>query len=194
MTENFQDEIKNIKEAIQPKSRIEEENKKLCAKYPFLAWHGDPLYVGYTEEGEPDFGYTWEDEVPEGWRKAFCPQMWDELKAILEKADYIDKFRFAQIKEKYGTLRLYHDGIPEEIFEEVCAWESKYEELSEKVCIHCGKPAKYMSLGWISPWCEDCVKEINGAVISIDDIEAYYNASREEKQKFYKFFGDSSDD
>ena len=35
----------------------------------------------------------------------------------------------------------------------------KYELLSEKTCIDCGKPAKYMTLGWISPYCEDCIKD-----------------------------------
>ena len=183
----MQEEIKLIRDLIQTKSRTEEENKKLCDKYPFLAWYGDPLYLGYNEDSV-DYSYTWEDEVPEGWRKAFCPKMWEELKAILGKADYVDKFRFAQIKEKYGTLRLYYNGAPEEIYDEIEAWEAKYEELSEKFCIHCGKPAKYMSLGWISPWCEDCAKELNEYVIDINDVEEYYNTLREERQKFYKKF------
>ena len=184
----MQDAIKAIRDLYFPSKNTEEENKKLCEKYPFLAWHGDPLYIGYSEDGEPNYKFTWEDEVPSGWRKAFCPQMWDELKEILTKAGYIDKFRFTQIKEKFGQLRIYYGGIPEEIFDEVSAWESKYEELSEKVCIHCGKPAKYMSVGWISPWCEDCAKEIHDAVIDINDIEAYYGAPREERPKFFKSF------
>lgn len=137
---------------------MSEKNKELIEKYPFLAWYGNPLYSGYNEETITS-DYTWEDELPEGWKKAFCPQMWDELKAILEKANYVDQFRFAQIKEKYGTLRLYHSGVPEAIFEEICAWESKYEGLSEQVCINCGKPAKYMTTGWISFFCEECIKE-----------------------------------
>ena len=37
---------------------MQEENKKLCDKYPFLIWHGDPLFVGYTEECEPNYSYT----------------------------------------------------------------------------------------------------------------------------------------
>lgn len=36
----------------------------------------------------------------------------------------------------------------------------KYTILSRKMCINCGKPAKYISKGWISPYCEDCAKEI----------------------------------
>ena len=163
---------------------MREENKKLCDKYPFLTWHGDPLYIGYDEKRELDYSYTWEDELPDGWRKAFCPKMWDELKAILEKADYVDKFRFVQIKEKYGTLRLYHEGVPEKIYAEVEEWEAKYDRLSEKTCIHCGKPAKYMSIGWISPWCEDCAKEINDTIVKIEDVEDFYNTSPEERKKF----------
>lgn len=180
----MQEETNAIRNAYYPSNKTEEENKKLCDKYPFLAWYGDPLYIGYTEEAGPNYSFTWEDEVPEGWRKAFCPQIWDELKAILEKANYVDKFRFAQIKEKYGALRIYYNGVPEEIYDEIDTWEAKYEELSEKVCIHCGKPAKYMSIGWISPWCEDCAKEIQDAVIKIDDVEDFYNAPREEREKF----------
>lgn len=33
---------------------------------------------------------------------------------------------------------------------------SKYEGISERICIKCGKPATRISLGWISPWCDDC--------------------------------------
>ena len=110
--------------------------------------------------------------------------MWDELKAILEKADYVDKFRFVQIKEKYGALRLYYEGVPEKIYDEIEEWEAKYDRLSEKTCIHCGKPVKYMSIGWISPWCEDCAKEINDTIVKIEDVEDLYNTLPEERKKF----------
>ena len=100
--------------------------------------------------------------------------MWDELKAILEKANYVNDFRFTQIKEKYGTLRLYHNGAPEGIYDELEAWENKYEDLSEQVCINCGKSAKYMTTGWISFFCEDCIKEYNGKAVPIEDISTFY--------------------
>lgn len=165
-----------------------EKNKELCNKYPFLRWYGSPLYAGYSEDGELDYSYTWEDELPEGWRKAFCPKMWDELKEILEKHNYLNEFRFTQIKEKWGCLRIYDNGAPEEAYNEIEAWEAKYEELSEKFCIQCGKPAKYISIGWISPWCENCVKEINDAVIKIENAKDFYNASAEERKKFIMKF------
>lgn len=152
-------------------------NKELCKKYPFLSWYGNPLYLGYSEDLNLDYKYTWEDELPEGWRKAFCPQMWDDLKTILEKADYVDKFRFAQIKEKYGTLRLYHNGVPASIYEEVSAWETKYENLSEETCINCGAPATHMTLGWINFVCENCKNEVKSRAIPIADSEEYFNDS-----------------
>lgn len=149
-------------------------NEELVKKYPFLAWYGNPLYSGYSED-TVDYNFTWEDEIPSGWRKAFCPQMWDELKAILEKANYVNEFRFAQIKEKWGYLHLYNCGVPNEIYDEVSAWESKYEDLSEKTCIHCGKPATHMTIGWITYICEDCLKNYNGFAVPIEDIDEFYN-------------------
>jgi len=47
----------------------------------------------------------------------------------------------------------------------------KYELLSEETCIDCGKPAKYITTGWISPYCEDCVKHTYDSYLS---IEEYY--------------------
>lgn len=188
-----QEIITEIREAVIPKVNTEEQNKQLCERFPFLKWYGDPLYLGYSEN-TTDYSFTWEDEIPSGWRKAFCPQMWEELKSILEKADYVDKFRFAQIKEKYGTLRLYHDGVPEEIFEEICAWESKYDRLSENVCIHCGKPAKYMTLGWITFICEECAQKHKQSCIKKEDIEAFYDTPREDRKKLIVVFEDKTDD
>ena len=37
---------------------------------------------------------------------------------------------------------------------------------------------------WISPWCEDCAKEINDTVVKIEDVEDFYNALPEERKKF----------
>ena len=33
---------------------------------------------------------------------------------------------------------------------------NKYEDISYSTCITCGKPAKWISTGWISPFCDDC--------------------------------------
>ena len=157
-----------------------EYNKALCEKYPFLTWTHDPLFICDNPDKEPDYKYTWQDEIPDGWRLAFCPTMWDELKAILEKANYTNEFEFMQIKEKYGTLRLYYGGVPESIYKEVSAWEDKYDRLSEQTCMRCGAKAEVMTLGWISYYCKNCMDEMykkdycHARSIPITDIEEYY--------------------
>ena len=186
----MQEEIKAIQEEYFPGKRTPEENKALCEKYPFLKWYGNPLYMGYSEDHEPDYEYTWEDELfhsGPGWVKAFCPQIWDELKEILAKANYVDKFRFVQIKEKWGQLRLYWQGAPNKIWDEVNAWTEKYLELSENICIDCGvNKATHLSLGWVSYVCKDCalkrdeeqLKKYNRGhehFVRLENLDEYYH-------------------
>lgn len=151
-----------------------EYNKLLCSIYPFL-------FCGSNRDKDDSYTYTWQDDIPVGWRIAFCPGIWEDFKtAILadiekslvseypdetarkEKAKNLydtqieDYFSFVQIKEKYGTLRLYHTGGAATL--EV---EYKYDALSENICIECGAPAEVLSLGWISPYCQKCVDQLN---------------------------------
>jgi hypothetical protein len=85
--------------------------------------------------------------------------------------------KFTQIKEKFGTLRVYHDVYnlytPEEI-EDVdkealkAAYErysgyvngviSLAEQFSEHTCEKDGKPGKLSTKGWWKTLCADCLK------------------------------------
>lgn len=38
------------------KEQVIERNKEIIAKYPFLAWRGDPLFSGYDPNGEKNNG------------------------------------------------------------------------------------------------------------------------------------------
>ena len=68
------------------------------------------------------------------------------------------------IKEKYGTLRLYASATQE--IQDVL---DKYEYMSYGYCIGCGKPARYITKGWISYCCEECfLKDLSKYV---DDVE-----------------------
>lgn len=96
--------------------------------------------------------YTELNSMPIGWRKAFGIQMCKEIKQALKKHNYLYNYRIMQIKEKYGSLRWYDTGAPEEIQTII----NKYEDISYHTCISCGKPAKYLSTGWICPYCEKC--------------------------------------
>ena len=170
-------------EEYQVSEEVRQQNRELCKKYPFLIprnrwsgkritkaqeggyWPGDPDAVP-----EPyDYEYTELDEMPEGWRKAFGIALCEELKQELlaaggEKA--LDEYMIVQIKEKFGALRWYDNGCTEKWFREILP---KYEELSERTCIHCGKPAKFISTGWISPWCEECAKEVHDRMVPVEE-------------------------
>ena len=79
--------------------------------------------------------------------------MCEEIKQELEEKGLLHQYRISQIKEKYGTLCWYDFGCTEKILREIIP---KYEDLSGKTCIKCGKPATKITLGWISPYCDDC--------------------------------------
>lgn len=99
--------------------------------------------------------YTELDAMPTGWRKAFGIQMCKEIRRALLKNGGLKalfNYRIMQIKEKFGGLRWYDGYSNDEIFRII----DKYEDLSYKTCIDCGKPATKMSKGWISPYCDDC--------------------------------------
>lgn len=135
------------------------KNKRLVTKYPFLGWRGNPLYGEYDGKAALTYDYTWADELPYGWNKAFGEEMWKDLSSILKKARYSKKFQFEQIKEKYGTLRLYYGAVPKSIAAEMDQWEEKYEGMSMLYCINCGQPTSYQTTGYICYICEDCKKE-----------------------------------
>lgn len=125
------------------------KNKELIERYPFL----QPRNV-WTDKVPEDFDYSYTrlDEIPNGWRMAFGLELCEELRIALIEENYLDKFRFSQIKEKYGRLCLYNFGASERVH----AILRKYEKLSETVCIVCGAPATRITRGWISPFCDNC--------------------------------------
>lgn len=140
----------------QKKKQIKLKNKKLCKRYPFLAvcdwWTGEPI-KGYS--------FTYLDDMPKGWRKAFGKHMCEEIRTVLIKGNYLYEYRVVQIKEKYGALRWYDGGAPTSIYYELQDIIDKYEELSARTCICCGRPATKISLGWISPFCDKCAEKLS---------------------------------
>lgn len=157
----------------QDEEKKKEYNKKLIEKYPFLTprnvwssksiidcagedgeegyWPGDP-----TSHPEYDYEYTELDNMPDGWRAAFGEQMCQEIKEELIKSNSLDNYYITQIKEKFGTLRWYDNGGSEEHYDIIM----KYEQISAETCINCGAPAKWISTGWISPFCDKCAHDI----------------------------------
>ncbi len=132
---------------------VKAENRKLCERYPFLKYHSQ---FGNEELSGYDYDFTYLDDMPKGWRKSFGIQMCEELRDILIEADYLDKYQVVQVKEKYGRLCWYDNGVPDSIWDKYRDWLNKYEDISEKTCVGCGKPATMRTDGWVSPWCDEC--------------------------------------
>ena len=125
--------------------------------------------------------YTELDFMQEGWRKRFGIDFCKELKrAILHSGGkkYMKEFRILDIKEKYGTLRVYVQGETDEVSRVI----RKYEYISEYVCIVCGEDAVKCTTGWISPYCEKCLPETDGWMW-IDPVYGWSNGQRSEENK-----------
>lgn len=162
--------------------RTKEQNKSLCERFPFLIpsnrwsgmriteadgggyWPGDPEAVP-----EYDYEFTELDDMPDGWRDAFGEQLCEELLEELKANDALDTYRITQIKEKFGMLRWYDSGNTKHGYEII----GKYARLSMRTCILCGKPATRITLGWVSPYCDDCLPNEESVSVEewFDEIE-----------------------
>ena len=140
-------------------------NKELCERYPFLIPRN--RWTGEVPE-DYDYSYTELDAMDRGWRKAFGERMCEEIRNALIEDDYLEEYRVAQIKEKYGELRWYDFSAPKSVRDII----EKYSYISRFICMDCGSIyGKDFFDGWIYTLCEDCAKK--SFKISHDDwIEA----------------------
>ena len=132
-------------------------NKSLIEKYPWL-------YPHYEWSGEKvkDFDYTWTelDAMPNGWREAFGELLCEEIQEELEKYNFVNEYSIAQIKEKFGGLRWYDNGVPSKC--KIHEIIENYSVCSEYICISCGElDVPYTEDGWITPVCKKCIKKMN---------------------------------
>ena len=122
-------------------------NKKLISRYPWIrpvGWHFERLKT---------YDFTMYDDVPKGWKRAFGKIMLEEYREVLLRHGYLDKFQWVQVKEKFGTLRLYSNAAPKEVLE----LERKYDYISGFFCISCGRiNSPVLTSGWVEPLCEGC--------------------------------------
>lgn len=134
----------NIKKSIK-------KNKELCKRYPFIlpknVWTGelDPEY---------DYSFTLWDELGPGWSEAFGDIYLEELGEELKRTNFFDYFFILQIKEKYGSLRVYSNGAPSSVHDLI----NKYESISSHVCYYCGElDVPILDVfGWYLPICKHC--------------------------------------
>ena len=147
------------------------EVRALVERYPFLI----PRNV-FTGEIPEDYDYTYIMylELPKGWHKLFF-QLCEDIRQPLIDTNYLDKFRFTQVKEKYNTMRCYHTGAPEE----VCRIIEKYEQMAYYVCTNCGKPATCETTGYFASFCDDCRKDLVGhQPVEFIEFRDYFKLTR----------------
>ena len=83
-----------------------------------------------------------------------CGDGWEPLiRRLSEKID--GKTVAVQVKEKFGGLRFYVTGAPDEVFKAIHEAEAE----SFKTCEICGEPGEPNRCGWIKTLCKDCNKE-----------------------------------
>ena len=137
-------------------------NKDLIKKYPWLQVENPYGPNNWTD--------CWLDDLEPGWKEAFGEDLCRELDKAIKLDKCQDSFKFVQIKEKFGSLRLYATGYGP------CTQEilAKYEQLSKFICGKCGKIATHISEdSWIYPWCDNCLKKLGE--IRLTAIKNYYN-------------------
>lgn len=94
------------------------------------------------------------DDVGPGWRTLLLQLHGDLLPRV-------PGYTVAQVKEKYGTLRVYLDYLDEERLDEArCGVADRFvdaaEAASQHVCEDCGQPGRARRGGWIRTLCDGC--------------------------------------
>lgn len=108
------------------------------------------LSILYTLQRIWPVPYTFWDNIPKGWRKAFGWQMCKELQKYSNKG-----YRWLDFKEKFGMIRI-EDACSNTMVNKII---HKYEYISSFTCIKCGKIADGHTTCWISPYCVSCKPE-----------------------------------
>ena len=148
------------------------EIKNLVERYPYLL----PRNV-WTDEVPEDYDYSYirgMAELPDGWHRLFL-QLCKDIRQPLIDANFLDKFRFSQIKEKYNRMECYNFGAPAEVQDII----DKYSVMAGYVCTRCGKPATCETQGYFASFCDDCWK----------DVARYEHIEQIEFKPYYKVTG-----
>jgi hypothetical protein len=96
----------------------------------------------------------WGFECGDGWYQLIY-ELSEKLQPLVHKSPDVDGdyCQVTQVKEKYGTLRVYLDWYTNEIYDLL----DEYERLSSLTCERCGKPG-YIDHNkmWLSATCGEC--------------------------------------
>ena len=131
----------------------EELEQELVEEYPDLyEWYGqDPDAIDGPTLPLTLFGFS----VGDGWY-----ELLDSLSDTLDGLSV--EIKAVQVKEKFGGLRFYHNGIQsDDSFEAGRAAGAirHAENMSFHVCEECGASAELRTEGWYRTLCDECWTE-----------------------------------
>lgn len=164
MTENqFAIHFKNGSYIESPATKQSSRGARAMAAVPYQFLR-DVSHFPY-----PDPDDTVLDFVPTGWTPAFlrtCGQIQEVFDELRVSSIH---FRFEQVKEKYGALRIYWhidsdcvDDIDWAVLIDACdVFIDNLENETADLCIGCGAPATRHSTGWVMPFCDACATRRN---------------------------------
>ena len=105
--------------------------------------------------------------LPDGWCKSIIPNFVDELVDAL--GSLVEHFHITDCKEKFGSLRIYwcwNDDLFCEnderilVSDKVDAVINKYEYISTKTCVKCGRLATTHGNEYLA-YCDICIRFTN---------------------------------
>ena len=98
--------------------------------------------------------YDWSGEAGPGWKPLV-----DLLQTIAKAHD----FPIGQVKEKFGTLRVYADGP--DWFDDLI---TQLEDASAHICERCGAPGRLRRFGWVITACDPCAEQTGQTEYQVD--------------------------
>lgn len=110
----------------------------------------------------------WYHCIGQGW-KSLLDETFDKMEALADEYD-ADELIIEEVKEKYGSLRIYYylDGSHlKGLYPAMDQVVEDAEAISEFTCERCGTAGELREdLGWIKTLCEECYQ---------DEIQKYEN-------------------
>lgn len=118
----------------------DEKEKAIYARFKFV----DP-YRLINANLSPGYRHL---HVDDGWYQI----IWDLCEEIEPHVKDDPGFHFIQVKEKFGTIRVYVSHYTDQIQASL----TKADKRSSYTCEVCGKPGKLRDSSWLRTYCDDC--------------------------------------
>ncbi|MGZ5799950.1 MAG: hypothetical protein ACXWJZ_04890 [Burkholderiaceae bacterium] len=108
---------------------------------------------------------------PRGWG-VIVHELCTKIEVTLNERD-LQNFEIAQIKEKFGALRFYYEGLPDDdlLLKQIRALVAEAEKKSRETCMACGQPAQLSTEeATYSTYCPACLAKPMAQRYSPEDL------------------------